>query len=203
MANPKVRGPVIIAKKYQREMVEERVNAVEEIKQMKNTKSTPQDIAYNLSMLDAFDKTIRPTVPINVKINKNRKYTPIQLYETMLGYFHTALANGRNITIGHLSWFCGYNKTEFSELINDKNLDPNYAFLKDFIAFLEGHMENVAQDKQNPAFHIFWLKNRGWKDTYTVEPGANPAALTEEERAANQKRIAEFSEGLIKPDGVK
>lgn len=199
----KKQPPVILEKALTKEMAEKRANAVKDATFFRNKKATQEDIAYNLSLLDAFDKVTRPTVPLDAKLHGNRRYTPIQLYEAMLGYFHICLENGRYMTISHLTWFCGFDKNHFDKILNGTAEDKSYDFVRDFVGFMAGHIEYAAQDKQNPAFQIFWLKQRGWKDKYEIEASSTIGALTEAERAANIKRIAEFSEGIVKPDGIK
>ena len=67
-------------------------------------------------------------------------------------------------------------------------------FLKDCVEFVENYIEFTGQKKQNPAFNIFWLKNRGWKDKFEIEASSTQGALTEEEREEAQRRIKQFSE---------
>lgn len=193
---------VIFKRKYTEEMAAERMRA-RNAADFKNSKAEVNEINYLLSLLEAFDKRVRQTVPnkwnTQVRVHGNFKYKPYQLYETMLAYFHIAISNGRNISLSHLAWFCGYSASRFRVMIEDEDLSPHYRFIKDFVTFLEGLMEYEAQEKQNPAFHIFWLKNRGWKDKFEISASATPGALTEEQRLEAQKRIADFSEKKFLP----
>lgn len=188
--------PLVISKNYAEKMVKRRMEALRTTTYVPH-KIEPGEVDYFLTMLDAFDKSIRPTIDPNVKVHGNYRYSPIQMYEAILTYLHLSIENGRNITMGHLAMFCGMRRTDFTDMLNRLNrnaADPAYDFLHDCMAFVESYIEYKGQDKQNPAFQIFWLKNRGWKDKFEIEASSTQGALTAEEREAMQKRVAQFSE---------
>lgn len=184
---------MILEPNFTKEMAEERI-AASEHRALKVKQTDPEEVYYFLNLLHDFDQAIRPTVDVNAVVHANNRYTPIQLYEVLLSYLHNCIKKGRNMTINHMAWYARMERERFRDLINGKIEDKNYDFVQDFAAFMTGHIEYRAQDKQNPAFHIFWLKQRGWKDKQEIELSATQGALTAEERAANQRRIANFTE---------
>lgn len=199
----KTKPPIILEPNFLKEMAIERAQAAEHRALKVKKGADAGEIEYLLSLLEEFDRAVRPTVPVISTATGQRRFTPIQLYEAVLSYFQNCIKYGRNMTISHLCWYCGYDRQGFLDFTNGKDADPNYAFLKTCLAFMEGHIEYRAQDKQNPAFHIFWLKNRGWKDKFEVEASSTMGALTAEEREIAQKRIAEFSEGKYTPGSIE
>ncbi len=184
-------SPVIIAPIVTKQMAQERLDAVEITKALRKKTATNEDINYFLSLLADFDQTIRPTVNKKSDAHGGLRYRPIQLYDTLMSYFHLSLSNGRNMTLGHMSWYCGMSRDSLMSYLKDGR-DPDYYFLRDFVSFLEAHMEYIAQDKQNPAFHIFWLKNRGWKDKFEIEASSTQGALSDAQRAEAQEMLKKF-----------
>jgi hypothetical protein len=102
------------------------------------------------------------------------------------------LTYGQPLTINGITSFCGLDKSYLTPA-KQHRLPKEFGFVFDCLDFVEFFMEFSGQKKQNPAFQIFWLKNRGWKDTFSVE-STTPGALTDEERGEAQKRLAGFSE---------
>jgi hypothetical protein len=102
------------------------------------------------------------------------------------------------LTITGVGLFMGLYRKQIWGLLGDRDGTlkrwPEFEFLFDFASFVELYNEYAAHKKQNPAGPIFILKNFGWKDKLEIEASTTQGALTDEERAAAQKRIAEFSE---------
>ena len=148
---------------------------------------------YLLNMLEVFRNKIEPTLAPEVPhITDVFRYTPPQLFNAVYSYFKGAITYGQPLTINGITSFCQINKNYLTPA-NQQKIPKEYGFLFDCLDFVEFFMEFSGQKKQNPAFQIFWLKNRGWKDTFSVE-SVTPGALTDEERELAQKRLASFSE---------
>ena len=164
----------------------------------KNAKLEPAEVDYWLSMLEVFDRFTRPTVPEGkVKLEhagQPYRFTPSQMYEAIFNYFQISLEQGRDLTMGSLAMFCDMSHSNFTTFVNDKDLRPEYKFIRKCVEFVKNYIEYTGQKKNNPAFQIFWLKNHGWKDKYELEATSTMGALTEEERAEAQKRIQMISE---------
>jgi hypothetical protein len=158
------------------------------------TKLEERDKEYLLQTLDAFEKAVIPTIDPEVKGLTNSKYKPIEMATIIMQYFRFCITGGMAITISGIGIYLGMNKTEFQNKCNNPEKDPNMAFLQKCVYFVEMYMEYTAQRKQNPAFQIFWLKNRGWVDKLEISAGSTQGALTDKEREDAQRRIAEFSE---------
>lgn len=184
--------PVIPTKEYVDEFVRKRNLPVH--KGCAQVKLLDEDRKYILGMLAAFDAETRPTIDPNLKVHGKNRYTPIQMYEAIMAYFKASLENGQPITITGIGLFCGIDKWDFHEMVNKKDLNPAYKFIKKCVEFMEMYIEFTGQKKQNPAFQIFWLKNRGWRDKFEIEATSTQGALTEDEREAAQKRIQAINE---------
>ena len=179
------------------EMSERRMKALRST-EYKNAKLEPAEVDYWLSMLEVFDRFTRPTVPEGkVKLEhagQPYRFTPSQMYEAIFNYFQISLEQGRDLTMGSLAMFCDMSHSNFTTFVNDKDLRPEYKFIRKCVEFVKNYIEYTGQKKNNPAFQIFWLKNHGWKDKYELEATSTMGALTEEERAEAQKRIQMISE---------
>jgi len=148
---------------------------------------------YLLNMLELFRNKIEPTLAPEVPHTTDKfKYTPPQLFNAVYTFFKTSITYGQPLTINGITSFCDIDKN-FLTPAKQHKLPKEYGFLFDCLDFVEFFMEFSGQKKQNPAFQIFWLKNRGWKDTFSVE-AMTPGALTDDEREAAQRRLASFSE---------
>jgi len=166
----------------------------------KNLNNNPSKITftdlekeYLLNTLELLKARIEPTLaPVVNGCYPDFKYTPPQLFNAIYSYFKVSLIYGQPLTINGITSFCGIDKNYLTPAHQAK-LPKEYKFLFDCLDFVEFFMEFSGQKKQNPAFQIFWLKNRGWKDTFSVE-SVTPGALTDDERAEAQKRLAGFSE---------
>ena len=189
----KNKPPVLMSRRLSRQLAVERAAASAE-KLLVRHKINQYEVNYFMQILDALDKSVRPTVNRRAKIGKNSRYTPIQIYETILSYLQLTVAGGHPLTMSGMGLFCGTNHPTFSEYMTDKRKDPNYAFLSKLVGFVEMYMEYTAQNKMNPAFQIFWLKNRGWVDKIEIVPGQTQGALSEDERKVAQERISNFTE---------
>lgn len=166
------------------------------------TKIEKRDRDYLLGMLDEFEATVGPKVDPNAKVDGKYRYTPIQMYRNCVAYFRASLEAMQPLTKMGIALYNGLRKDDFYEMTNasrGREMDPAFGFLKDCVDFVEMYIEYTGQKKQNPAFQIFWLKNRGWKDKFEIEATANQGALTDEEREVMQKRLKGFSE--IKNNG--
>ena len=190
------RPPIKPTKAYVEKFIAEKKPSL--TRQGNFTRIEKRDTGYLLAMFDAFEKSIRPTVntkaAINMEINPGLRYTPIQMFNNIMIYFRASLENCQPITLNGIALFNGMNKYDLWDFIKTHKKEPNYAFLEACIGFVEMYVEFMGQKKQNPAFNIFWLKNRGWSDRVEIEATAKSGALTDEEREAAQKRIATFSE---------
>ena len=202
--------PTIVSRDFTREMAQARLQAIKASRKYKYKYQTinPVEVSYFLGMLDAFDRQVRPTIdtspPPEWRANKEDggtftvqyKYSPLEMYEKLFSYFQTSIEMGMSVCISHMAWYCGFNSSHFGQMMNDnyQELHPRYGFLREFVSFMSGMVEFDGQDKQNPAFQIFWLKNRGWVDKLEISASSTIGALTEEQRQKAQKRIAQFSE---------
>lgn len=152
---------------------------------------------YLLNTLELLRARIEPTLAPEVPHTTDTfKYTPPQLFNAIYSYFKVSLTYGQPLTINGITSFCNVSKNYLTPA-NQHKIPKEYGFVFDCLDFVEFFMEFSGQKKQNPAFQIFWLKNRGWKDTFSVE-SVTPGALTDDERRLAQDRIANFSE-QIKP----
>jgi hypothetical protein len=159
------------------------------------TKMEERDKDCLISTLDAFEQSLLPTIDPNAPGLTNSERTPLEMATIIMQYFRFCITNGMAITISGIGIYLGMDKDEFQKKCANKNpADPNMKFLQKCVYFVEMYMEYTAQRKQNPAFQIFWLKNRGWVDRLELSATTTPGALTDEEREAAQKRISNFSE---------
>lgn len=197
---PPAKNRRLLTPEFKREIAEDLVNA-RVARQAKLNKADPGENQYFLELLAEFDAAIRPQVDVKAVVHGNFKYTPIQMYEILFSYLHTCIKLNRNMTISHMGWYTGIDRDDLSDIGKGNCKEPAYRFVKYFIDFITGQIEYRAQDKVNPAFHIFWLKQRGWKDKQEIELSATKGAMTDAERTEAQRRIAEFSEvkGLPAP----
>lgn len=176
---------------------------VQGVRTMTNIKGTSQvalkeQAASNamLRMLDAFELQTRPHVPKRFTGNKKSLITPLVLYNNTINYFRACICEGVPITMSGIASMNGMRKDDFATKRLEKKGDKDWRCLEDLTYFVETYMEFSGQLARNPAFQIFWLKNRNWKDKVDIEAHTTVGALTEEERAEAQKRIANFSEPI-------
>jgi len=160
------------------------------------TKLGSVDREYLLSTLDVFASVIETKIPENFPddAHGSYKYTPREMWLNIHAYFRVTINYGQPLTRTGMAMFAGLNNKRVDTMRNDPKLHRDYQFIRLCSDFVELYNEYAAHKKQNPAGPIFILKNMGWKDKLEIEASANPGALTEEERAAAQKRIQEFSE---------
>jgi hypothetical protein len=159
------------------------------------TKLEERDKEYLLNILDSFEGSVLSGIDPNAKGLTDRKYRPYDMAKTILEGFRFCISGGMAITISGMGIYLGMDKDGFQKACANKNpIDPNMQFLQKCVYFVEMYMEYTAQRKQNPAFQIFWLKNRGWVDKLEISASSTQGALTDEEREAAQKRISQFSE---------
>lgn len=159
--------------------------------------------AYFLSMLDVFEQSMLKQIDINADVCAGMAYKPIDLFNMIMLYFRSCIGNGIPLSKMGISLFCEMDKDYFRRMVDNMDKHPEYKFLNHCIDFVEMYMETTAQNKTNPAFQIFWLKNRGWKDKFEVEAGTTSGALSEEDRMEAQRRAATFSEGMFLEDKMK
>jgi len=182
--------------------VEERNNKYMEAKsrpkQLRNkgglTKLEERDKEYLINVLDAFEASILSSVDPEAPGLTNSRMKPIEMARIILQGFRFCINGGMAITISSIGIYLGMDKKEFMKKCNNEEKDPNMAFLQKCVYFVEMYMEYTAQRKQNPAFQIFWLKNRGWVDKLEISASSTQGALTDAEREEAQRRIANFSE---------
>lgn len=159
------------------------------------TKLEIKDREYLLHTLILFERALSPKVPKYGVAHGNCRYQPMELFNTVMQYFYFTVDRARPLTLSGIGLFCGFSKGTFQDICQKHDdTDPHWGWLKKCIYFVEMYMEYTAQMKVNPAFQIFWLKNRGWVDKLEIEAKNTPGAMTDEEREIIQKRIAEFSE---------
>jgi len=158
------------------------------------TKMEERDKEYLLNILDSFEVSILSGVDPEAPGLTNSKMKPIEMARIILQGFRFCINGGMAITISSIGIYLGMNKTEFQNKCSNPEKDPNMAFLQKCVYFVEMYMEYTAQRKQNPAFQIFWLKNRGWVDKLEISASSTQGALTDAEREEAQRRIANFSE---------
>lgn len=167
----------------------------------KFVKMEERDKLYLSGMLEILIAQIEPLVPDGEVPYKTKEFrhTPRQLWENIKKYFQITIEMGQPLTISGIVALCGLSKKYF---FNEPKISvpKEYAFLEECKKFVEMYNEFAAHKKMNPAGPIFILKNFGWKDKIDIT-ASTPGALTEEERAAAQKRLAEFSEINLVPDG--
>jgi hypothetical protein len=159
------------------------------------TKMEERDKECLLETLDAFEVSLLSGIDPKAKGLTNSERTPLEMATIIMQYFRFCITNGMAITISGIGIYLGMDKDEFQKKCANKNpKDPNMSFLQKCVYFVEMYMEYTAQRKQNPAFQIFWLKNRGWVDKLEISASSTQGALSDEEREAAQKRISQFSE---------
>lgn len=158
------------------------------------TKMEERDKEYLLNILNLFEVSILSGIDPKAEGLTNSKMTPYQMAKLILQGFRFCINGGMAITLSSIGIYLGMDKKEFLKKCNNEQKDPNMEFLQKCVYFVEMYMEYTAQRKQNPAFQIFWLKNRGWVDKLEITAGSTQGALTDEEREAAQKRIRQFSE---------
>jgi hypothetical protein len=153
-----------------------------------------RDKEYLLNILDSFEYSILSSIDPEAPGLTNSRMKPIEMATIILQGFRFCINGGMAITISSIGIYLGMDKKEFQKKCNNEEKDPNMAFLHKCVYFVEMYMEYTAQRKQNPAFQIFWLKNRGWVDKLEISASSTQGALTDAEREAAQKRISQFSE---------
>jgi hypothetical protein len=159
------------------------------------TKLEERDKEYLLNILDSFESSVLSGIDPKAKGLTNSKMKPIEMAKIIMEGFRFCINGGMAITISSMGIYLGMDKDGFQKACANKNpADPNMQFLQKCVYFVEMYMEYTAQRKQNPAFQIFWLKNRGWVDKLEISAGSTQGALTDAEREDAQRRIAQFSE---------
>ena len=154
------------------------------------------DRKYLGGMFEVLRNTVEPTIvegPAKAK-TKPYKYTPREMWNNIAKYFEVSIEYGQPLTITGMGVFNGINRKDLFDIIHSKTLAREFYFLKECASFVEMYNEYAVHKKQNPAGPIFVLKNFGWKDKFEIEASANDGSLSEEERAAAQKRISKFTE---------
>lgn len=121
------------------------------------------------------------------------RYTPLQMWNNIKRYFELTIQYGQPLTITGMCMFNGLDHVKMRAGAIEELPEP-FHFLKDCREFVMAYNEYAAHRKMNPAGPIFILKNFGWKDKQEVELSATQGAITAEERAENQRRIANFTE---------
>jgi len=162
-----------------------------------NTKLDFVEIQTLLQALDVFEANLRPEISHDIIPHTTNayKYTPIQIFNNTMAYFRSTLEAGQPLTKMGITLFNRLDGNTLKPSYIDK-LPKELGFLKDCIDFVEMYMEYTANKRYNPAFNIFWLKNRGWVDKFEIDAHSTQGALTEEERRAAQDRIKKFSEAI-------
>jgi len=188
--------PVEITPEYQEQFVE-RVN--ENIEHGKAVIKVTQDDKEYLS--SAFETIVEYYENKGIAEEKPwplMRHTPREMFDRCVAYMRMTLNANQPLTITGVGLFMGLYRKQIWLLLGDRDGTlkkwPEFEFLFDFASFVELYNEYAAHKKMNPAGPIFILKNFGWKDKLEIEASSTIGALTDDERAAAQKRIAEFSE---------
>lgn len=182
---------------------EKRVNAFLKEREKtltKNSAFTPlQKIErdYLLSEFKLFEEAVKLMVTPEMRFpakHKKYRYTPQQMLDNILLYFRRSLELGQPLTLRGIGLFCGIKKSDFSAFINKPEFQdiPEFDFIHASVEFVEMYIEFTGQKKQNPAFAIFWLKNRGWKDKFEID--STNSGMTDDERREAQARIKNSTE---------
>jgi hypothetical protein len=168
----------------------------EDMQAVRKSHLKKQEIKYLMGELEMFEKDILAKIDPNAKYDGNNRFTPVETFERMIGYIKRALSGGRSLTMTGLGISLAMSRQDFYEMINEAKGVQNgpYNFVKDIVFFVEYFMEYTAQQKQNPAFQIFWLKNRGWVDKLEISASSTPGAMTDKEREEAQARLKQISE---------
>lgn len=189
--------PIEITPEYQEHFLE---NREEELK--KNfyniVKVNHDDREY---LLGAFETIVQYWEGKGISDEKpwpTMRHSPKEMFDRCVSYVRMTLNAKQPLTITGIGLFMGLYRKQIWLLLGDRlgtlKKWPEFDFLFDFASFVELYNEYAAHKKMNPAGPIFILKNFGWKDTLEIETSSTRGALTDEERSAAQKRIAEFSE---------
>lgn len=174
------------------------------------TKLEKRDADYLRAAFEIFDARVRAKLKntsVKDTINEENdnpfstRLTPMETYELIYNYFKGCLDHAQPMTLTGIALFAGITKESFQDIIHEDMKNPKsvysspaWSFLADCVSFVEMYIEFTGQKKGNPVFNIFWLKNRGWKDTFDIRATSPNGALTEGERELAQKRIQSFSE---------
>jgi hypothetical protein len=158
------------------------------------TKIEQRDREYLMSVFEIFEKSTENIVPKGNVTHNGNVYQPEEMFRVIMEYFRFTISNSRPLTLSGIGIFCGFYKSQF-EIIRKtkKETDPIWGWLQKCVYFVEMYIEYTAQLKINPAFQIFWLKNRGWQDKLEIST-ATPGALSEEEREEMKERVKMISE---------
>jgi hypothetical protein len=198
----RTKPPVVLDKEGLSRFLEQRE------KELKNAKYKykPNDVEreYLLKMLDVFEKRmstydISEEKPKNNRRGEPCKYTPRQVFDNIMAYFRISIMYDQPLTKSGIASFNNMDR-DWIDANRLKVIDPAFSFINDCLDFVEFYMEYTGQKKHNPAFQIFWLKNRGWVDKIELSTSTS-GALTDAERKEAQKRISQFSEKEVKKNG--
>jgi len=192
--NMKQKLPVIPTEQYRRDFINKKAEHL--AYSAKNNKLDFIDMRYFLNAFDALESVLRPTISKSIIPHRTRKYRyrPIQMFDNTIAYFRTTLEAGQPLTKTGIALFNQISRQDLDEYSGPNNKVPELGFMKDLVSFVEMYVEYTGQKKQNPAFQIFWLKNRGWSDKLEIEAKSTMGSLTDEERELAQKRLQNFSE---------
>ena len=189
----KTKPPVIVTEENVKEIISQRSQSIYRMKAYHETKEV--DRQFYLGLLELLKGKLElEIVEGTVHTTNPYRYTPRQMFDSIMFIFKYCLENGQPITISSLLTFLRLKQDAFWKLVREGQEVKEYMFLKDCVNFVQMYNEFALHKKQNPAGAIFALKNFGWKDKLEIEASSTQGALTEDERAAAQKRLAEFSE---------
>ena len=189
--------PIEITPEYQEQFIQNVADNMDH--NNKNVVKVTQDDKKYLS--SAFETIVQFYEDRGLETEKpwpTMRYSPKMMFDRCVAYMRLTLNASQPLTITGVGLFMGLHRKQIWGLLGDKDGTlkrwPQFDFLFDFASFVEMYNEYAAHKKMNPAGPIFILKNFGWKDKLEIEASSTQGALTDEERAAAQKRIAEFSE---------
>lgn len=198
MARPfgsKTRPPIIADDKYAENFVKKKGELIDKGRNMAVMKMDEKDRLYLLAMFESFKNSVDQIVPEGEapSVTNKYRYTPKQMWENIKKYMEVTIQCGQPLTISGLALFNGLD-TLVMRTGDIKSMPKEYGFLFECRRFVEMYNEFAAHRKLNPAGPIFILKNFGWKDKFEIEASAASGALTEEERAEMQRRVAVIGE---------
>jgi len=189
--------PVEITPEYQEAFIE-KIKEKGEMNGKNLIKVTQDDKEYLTSAFETIVEYYENKGIAEEKPWPSMRHTPREMFDRCVAYMRLTLNANQPLTITGVGLFMGLHRKQIWVLLGDRDGTlkrwPEFEFLFDFSSFVELYNEYAAHKKMNPAGPIFILKNFGWKDKIEIEASTTQGALTDEEREAAQKRIANFSE---------
>ncbi len=89
-------------------------------------------------------------------------FSPNELSEKMIKYFRDCIEAGQPFMVTSLCLYVGISRRGLLKLEKSSN-EQFVPIIEKGKAIIESYLEMQCHLKQNPAVHIFILKNMGWK----------------------------------------